>query len=82
MADRLKKKKKRNQVPVGLATWEAEIRRIKVCHSLGDPILKMPKTKRDGGVAQVARGLCSKHKALSSNPNTAKKKSKSKEGGL
>jgi hypothetical protein len=44
--------------------------------SSGDPILKKKSQKRAGGVAQVVELLPSKCEALSSNPNTAKKKKK------
>jgi hypothetical protein len=37
---------------------------------------KKPKGKRAGGVAQVTECLPSKYKALSSKPNTTKKKKK------
>jgi hypothetical protein len=36
------------------------------------------KKKRAGGVAEVVESLPSKHKALSSNPSTSKKKQKDK----
>jgi hypothetical protein len=38
-----------------------------------DPIFKITKAKRTGGIAQVAEHLPSKLKALSSNHGTAKK---------
>jgi hypothetical protein len=38
-----------------------------------DPIQKTPKTKKTGGVTQVAGHLSSKHEALSSNHSTTKK---------
>jgi hypothetical protein len=43
-----------------------------------DPMPKIPKAKRTGDVAQVVEHLPSKCKALSSNPNTAKKQNKNK----
>jgi hypothetical protein len=39
-----------------------------------DPIQKIAKAKRTGDVAQVEGHLPSKHKALSSNSSTVKKK--------
>jgi hypothetical protein len=39
-----------------------------------DPISKISNTKRTGRVAQVVECLPSKHKALSANPCTTKKK--------
>jgi hypothetical protein len=41
-----------------------------------DPISKIFKTKRAGGMVQVAECLPSKCEAVSSNPSTAKKKKK------
>jgi hypothetical protein len=58
-----------------------EIGRIMVQTSLGkkrDPISKITRAKRAGGVAQVVEPLPSKCKALSSNPKTKKKKKKKK----
>jgi hypothetical protein len=43
-----------------------------------DPIKKLTKAKRIGGVAQVVVCLSSKHKTLSSNPSTEKKKKQKK----
>jgi signal recognition particle GTPase len=43
-----------------------------------DPILKITKVKRAGDMAQVVECLPSKHKTLSSNPLTIKKKKKSR----
>jgi hypothetical protein len=39
-----------------------------------DPIWKITKAKRAGGVAQVVKHLLNKHKALSLKPSTAFKK--------
>jgi hypothetical protein len=39
-----------------------------------DPISKITRAKRAEGVAQATEYLFSKHKALSSNPSTTKKK--------
>jgi hypothetical protein len=41
-----------------------------------DPISKITREKRAGGLAQMANCLPSKHKALNSNPNMTKKKKK------
>jgi hypothetical protein len=38
-----------------------------------DPISKIPRAKRAGGVAQVVQHLCSKCEALSLSPRTANK---------
>jgi hypothetical protein len=40
-----------------------------------DPLLKITKVKRVGGMAQIIACLLSKREALSSNPSTAKKNS-------
>jgi hypothetical protein len=61
--------------PVILVTQEAEIRRISVWSHPGqivprDPVLKKPSQKRAGGWLKV--------KALSSNPNTSKKRKRKK----
>jgi hypothetical protein len=65
-------------VAVILATWEAEIRRIMVPGQLWEKVSKpLPEkrteVKRASGVAQMVVHLTNKHKALSSNPRTAKK---------
>jgi hypothetical protein len=39
-----------------------------------DPISKITKTKRAGGMIQVIEHVPSKHKALNSNPSTTNKK--------
>jgi hypothetical protein len=62
-------------MPIILASWEAEIKRIIVQNkpdSLLDPISKIPNTKRASGVAQVAECLLNKPETLSSNLTTAK----------
>jgi hypothetical protein len=41
-----------------------------------NPISKITRAKRDGGVAQVVEHLPSKHKAMNSNLNTSKEKKK------
>jgi hypothetical protein len=41
-----------------------------------DPISKITRAKRAGGVVQAVEYLPNKHKALTSNPNTVKKKKK------
>jgi hypothetical protein len=41
-----------------------------------NPISKITRAKRIGGMAQAVEYVPSKHKALSSNPNKPKKKSK------
>jgi hypothetical protein len=66
-------------MPVILATWEGEIRRISVQSQLGQNSLrhlipKNPTQNRAVGVAQVLEFLSSKRKALSSNPSTVKNK--------
>jgi hypothetical protein len=53
---------------------EAQSWRPAWANSLRDPILKNPSQNRTGGVAQVVKCLPSKCEALSSNPNTEKKK--------
>jgi hypothetical protein len=95
-------------MPVILATWEAENRRIVVpgwtgqksfgdlismekklgivahaCHpsypawaKKRDPSSKITRAKRAGNVVQVVERLPSKHKAMSSNPSTTKKRKK------
>jgi hypothetical protein len=64
-------------MPVILATWEAEVRRITVQSQTGKvakPYLKNYTTQnRAGEVAQVVEHLPSKHEALSSNPSPGKK---------
>jgi hypothetical protein len=55
--------------------------RIVVQDGLGksqDPISKATRAKRDRDVAQVAKHLPSRCKALSSNPRAAKKKERKK----
>jgi hypothetical protein len=47
-----------------------------------DPISKITRAKRAGGVAQVVEPLPSKCKALSSNPKTKKKKKKERKEKL
>jgi hypothetical protein len=50
-------------------------RRILVPDNLSekrDPISKITREIKTGGVAQVVEGLLCKHEVLSSNPNTAK----------
>jgi hypothetical protein len=51
--------------------FEASPRQI---NNSWDPILKLPNTKRTGGVAQVVKCLTSKCEALSSNSCTTKRK--------
>jgi hypothetical protein len=66
-------------MPVILATWEAEIRRV-VIGSQSRQIVqetlsqKYPTHNRVGGVAPVIGNLPNKGGALSSNPSTAKKR--------
>jgi hypothetical protein len=65
-------------MPVILATWEAEIRRITVQSEPGQIVCKTlsRKTtihKSTGRVAQVVKHLPSKCEALNSNPSTEKK---------
>jgi hypothetical protein len=66
--------------PVIPATWEAEIRRIVGPGQPGQKarslISKVTRAKRAGGGAQVVERLPHKHKVLSSNPGTTKKKKK------
>jgi hypothetical protein len=63
-------------MPVILAPWETEIRRITVQLPANSSLCgKIPNIKRAGRKAQVAQHLCSKQEAKSSNPSTAKKKS-------
>jgi hypothetical protein len=52
--------------PVILATWEAEIRRIKIQET---PISKITRAKWTGRVPQAGERLLCKPKALSSNPS-------------
>jgi hypothetical protein len=77
--------------PIILATQVAETRRITVqsqpwANSLRDPISNKQKKKNHktgaGGVAQVVECLPSKHKTLSSNPSTGKKKKNCTENQL
>jgi hypothetical protein len=61
-------------MPIILATWEAEIRRLLVeGHSrqivCETPIFKITRAKWTGGLAQVVQHLICKCKALSSNPS-------------
>jgi hypothetical protein len=71
----LLKKKKRDLArnwwltPVILATWEAEIRMIKVRgqHGQTGNLQKTSTAKWNGGMAQAAEYPLCKHKALSSN---------------
>jgi hypothetical protein len=65
-----------------LATWEAEIRRIKVEGQrrellLETPIFKITRAKSIESVAQAVECLFCKCDALRSNPGTIKKKSNS-----
>jgi hypothetical protein len=46
-----------------------------------DPISKITREKRAGGLAQMANCLPSKHKAPNSNPNMTKKKKKKRTKG-
>jgi hypothetical protein len=77
-------------MPINLATWEAEIRRIAVWGQAGQIVLERPSTphskitttKWTGDVAQVVEHLLCKCKALNSNYNPTKKKFKSWETGL
>jgi hypothetical protein len=68
-------------MPIILATWEAETRRIKVGGQSGQIVLETPisKAKWTGGVAQMVECLLCELKTLSSNP-TATKKEKKKKG--
>jgi hypothetical protein len=50
-----------------------------VANSLRDPISKITRAKRTGGVAQVIECLPCKHKALNSNPVQPKEKKIKKE---
>jgi hypothetical protein len=66
-------------MPVIPATWESEIRRIKIrghpqqiVHKT--PISKITKAKWTGGMVQGVEHLLCKHKVLSSNSNHTKKK--------
>jgi hypothetical protein len=64
-------------IPVILATWEAEIRRVMIQGQLGQivheiPISKITRAKWTGGVAQAVERLLCKCKALSSNPGPTK----------
>jgi hypothetical protein len=68
-------------MPVILATWEAEIRRIMVQDQSGQtvketPISKITRAKRAGDMAQAVEHLVCEHKSLSSNPRPTKKKKK------
>jgi hypothetical protein len=74
-------------MPVILAIWEAEIRKIKVQGQPGKivrettppPISKISGAKWTGGVVQGVEHLLCKHEALHSNP-AKKKKRKCKKG--
>jgi hypothetical protein len=66
--------------PVILATWEAEIRRIKVRgqlkqNSVHNPIYKITRAKWAGGVAQVVECLLCKNEA-NFKPQSLKRKDK------
>jgi hypothetical protein len=65
-------------IPIILATWETEIRRIMVQDQHRQKQV-IKKEKRAGGMGQMLEYLHTNHKTLSSNPSTAKKKEK--EGG-
>jgi hypothetical protein len=57
-------------MPVILATWEAEIRKIVVGSQTRQIVLKKNPTQNwAGGVVQPRECLPSKHEVLSSNPN-------------
>jgi hypothetical protein len=60
-----------------LAAWEAEIRNIKV-RSQPWQIPSIEKVRWSG--LKMVEGLPSKHEAMSSNPNTTKKKKKCNTG--
>jgi hypothetical protein len=65
-------------MPVVLASWEAEIRRITVQdqprtnNSQDPPISKLTRAKWTGGVAQVVEHLLYTYKVSSSNPSSIK----------
>jgi hypothetical protein len=66
-------------MPVILATWGAEIRRIMGSRLAGanssqDPISKITTTKWTGGVAQAVECLLCKCKALNANASPSKNK--------
>jgi hypothetical protein len=61
-------------MPIILATWDAETRRITVQGQPGGIIRETSSPKWTGGVAQVVECLLCKPKILSSNPNSTKKK--------
>jgi hypothetical protein len=68
-------------MPIILATWEAEMRRIIVQSQPGQIVQetlsrKYPKQNRAGRVGQVVKRLPSKHEALNSNPSITQKKKK------
>jgi hypothetical protein len=71
-------------MPVILATWEAEIRKIAVQSQPRQIVhktlpLKYTTRNRAGGVAEVVEHLPSKCEALNSNPSTAKNKQTNKQ---
>jgi hypothetical protein len=66
-----------SQMPVILATWEAEIRRTRIRGHHGkkssqDPISKITRVKWTPGVAQAVEHLLCKWQALGSNPSYTK----------
>jgi hypothetical protein len=70
-------------MPVILTTQEAEIRQTAVgsqhqANSSQDPIFKIPNREKSWWSGSSDRALPSKHKTLSSNPNTTTKKKKKK----
>jgi hypothetical protein len=74
-------------MPIILAIWEAEIRRIAVRGQLGQIVyetssFKNNQSKMDWRVAQAVDCLFCMCKALSSTPNTTKKDSSFSEIGI
>jgi hypothetical protein len=63
-------------MPVILATWKAEIRRIKAQGQPRQIVQETPSAKWTGGVAQAVHCLLCKGEALSSNSSPTKKKKK------